>query len=79
MSANKTATLTRVGDDLALVLDAATLARLGMTADTPLRVTVAGGALTVTPLNAEGRAALFESALSTMARRYEKTMRRLAE
>ena len=59
----KETTLVRVGNTLALPLDAATLARLDVTADTPLRVTVADGSLVVTPLNAKGRVAMFTAAL----------------
>ncbi len=79
MTTDEPTTLTRVGDGLAVVIDAAMLTRLGITADTPLRVTVARGTLVVTPLNLQGRAALFDAALATMSARYEKTLRRLAE
>ncbi len=75
----KTRTLTRVNDGLALVLDDATLARLGINADTLIRVTEAGGTLVLTPMNRQGREAMFASALKAMSARYEKTLRRLAE
>ena len=71
--------LIRVGDQLALVLDEAMTKRLGITADTIVRVTEVDGSMTVTPLNQQGRAAMFAAALATMSARYEKTLRRLAE
>ena len=40
---------------------------------------MAGGTLTLTPLNQQGREAMFAAALATMSARYEKTLRRLAE
>jgi antitoxin component of MazEF toxin-antitoxin module len=79
MTSAKTHMLVRVGGRLAVVLDDATVQRLGMTADTPVRVTVSDGTLLIHPMNPQGRAALFESALRKMSARYEKTLRRLAE
>jgi hypothetical protein len=75
----ETQTLVRLGDRLALILDDGLLGRLGIKADTPLWVSVVEGTLVVTPLNRQGRSAMFEAALRTMSVRYEKTMRRLAE
>ena len=75
----ETQTLTRVGDRLAMVLDDALLARLGITAETAMTVTEAGGSLLITPRRDPAREAAFTTALGTMSKRYEQVMRRLAK
>ncbi len=81
-TSTETQTLTRVGDRLALLLDDALLARLGITAETPLKVTQAGGGLLVAPRPAVADPISddeFDAVVRQMMTRYESTFRRLAE
>ena len=47
-------TLTRIGDDYALIIDQAILDRLRITPDTPLEFSIAGEVLRVTPIAGSG-------------------------
>ena len=76
--------LCRHGDDLALVFNREMLDSLGIDEETPLRVSVTGTTVNVTPHLAddaasEDRKARFETALESTLTRYEKTLRKLAE
>ena len=71
-------TLKKHGNSQALVIDRATMEAMGITAETPLQVTVRDGSLVVTPtqvgIDAEG----FEASTQKILRRYDGMLKRLA-
>jgi antitoxin component of MazEF toxin-antitoxin module len=58
--------LTSVGDELALVLDQATLDEVGYTLDTVVELRVEAGSLVIAPVR--GEAPLSDSSLATLKR-----------
>ena len=73
-----TKTLTRHGNSLALVIDKPILELLRIDDETPLEISTDGKKLIIEPQNAE-REKKFRASLEKMSKRYEKTLRRLAE
>jgi hypothetical protein len=71
--------LERHGDDLALVTDQPILDLLKIDEKTKLRVEVNGTSLVVTPVGDSDRNAKFEEASADTFKKYDKTLRRLAE
>jgi antitoxin component of MazEF toxin-antitoxin module len=72
-------TLQKHGNSQALVIDKALLDAMGITPETPLQVTVSGGALVITPANVGvGRERVAES-IGKLRPRYGKMLKKLAE
>jgi antitoxin component of MazEF toxin-antitoxin module len=71
--------LTKHGNSLALVLDKPVLELMNIDADTPLEISTDGHRLIISPQRDEGRSRRFRASASKMAKRYEKTLKRLAE
>ncbi len=71
------ATLTPLGDEMALVIDRALLERLNIGSETPLEITTDGVALIVRPVTAGHRARVLELAERVMDV-HEATLRKLA-
>src|ERR1700712_953644 len=71
--------LTRHGNSLALVIDKPILDLLNIDADTPLEITTDGSRLVVEPQSDPERKKKFRKSVDKMSKRYEKTLRRLAE
>ncbi len=73
-----TTTLTKLGDDLALVIDKPTLESLGIDADTPLNVTTMGEQLIISREDPERRKR-FDEAFARTIKEYGSMLKRLAE
>ena len=71
--------LSKHGDDLALVIDRSILEQLGIDESTPLEISTDGQVLVVSPAQDAEHRKKFEEALEEGNRRYEQTLRRLAE
>ncbi len=71
--------LIKHGDNLALVIDQATLDLLGIDAETDLEVATDGQRLVVAPAAGSGRRAKFEAAQRAAHKRYGNAFKRLAE
>jgi len=71
-------TLTQHGNSTALIIDKPILEMLGITIDTPLRITTDGKSLIVSPVSDDDRTARFEAAWTRINRRYAKTFKKLA-
>jgi len=76
-------TLTKHGNSYALIIDKPILDLLKIDADTPLEITTDGVSLLVRPSGSksgakEQRDAKFKEALAWTNKKYEKTLRRLA-
>jgi len=71
--------LSRHGNRLALAIDPAVLASLGIDEHTPLEIFTDGEVLVVAPVRDEKRRKQFEQALADSNQRYGRTLRRLAE
>ena len=69
-------TLSAIGDSLGLIIDKPILDLLGIARDTPLEITIDGGALIICPIHAQ------DNALADSARRmmdaHAETFRKLA-
>jgi hypothetical protein len=82
MTTIENATLTPVGDRLALMIDDSTLELMGIDAKTPLRVQTDGRSLVISLQNGSTDSldeSKFQAAVRTMLTRYETTFRKLAE
>lgn len=73
-----TKTLTQHGNSLALVIEKPILELLKIDAQTLLEISTDGRKLIIEPRSPE-REKKFRASLEKMSKRYEKTMRRLAE
>ncbi|MEX0885743.1 MAG: hypothetical protein WD009_04810 [Phycisphaeraceae bacterium] len=71
--------LKKHGNSQALVIDRTMMEMMGITADTPLQVTIRNGALMVTPSNGGIDAERFEASTTKIMRRYDGMLKRLAE
>jgi len=71
--------LSRHGNSLALVIDRSVLELLGIDDRTPLEISTDGTALIIVPAKEKKRQKRFGDALAAANRRYEKTLKRLAE
>jgi antitoxin component of MazEF toxin-antitoxin module len=71
--------LTKHGNSLALVLDKPVLDLMKIDADTPLEITTDGQRLIISPQRDENRSKRFRASAAKMAKRYDKTLKRLAE
>jgi antitoxin component of MazEF toxin-antitoxin module len=72
-------TLTRIGDELTLVIDRALLDQIGIGADTLLDVRVDGQSIVITPVEETPRDRLLREAMEEAHRRYGRVFKRLAE
>ena len=70
-----------MGGQLALVLEGPTWERLGITAETLVRVQIDGRSLLISPVSAPDpiSGAEFAASVQKVMTRYEKTFRKLAE
>jgi antitoxin component of MazEF toxin-antitoxin module len=71
-------TLTRIGNDLGLVIDPQLLETLGIKGDTPLDIVAEGGALVVRPAVPDKKARIVAAADRIM-KVHAETLRKLAE
>lgn len=72
-------TLKKIGDEHVLVVDPALMEQLGITAETPLRLSLHGRRLLVEPSEAgEMSDEAFDAALNEVMRTHEGLLRRLA-
>ncbi|MDQ6693088.1 MAG: AbrB/MazE/SpoVT family DNA-binding domain-containing protein [Chloroflexota bacterium] len=78
MATTKRGHLVQHGDDLALVLDAETVERMKINADTSLQIVVDDASLIVTVRDEEHRAAL-HALMEEMNEQYGEAFKRLAE
>lgn len=72
-------TLQKHGNSQALVIDKALLDAMGITAETPLQVTVSGGALVITPANVGVGRERVKNTITKLRPRYGKMLKKLAE
>jgi antitoxin component of MazEF toxin-antitoxin module len=70
---------TRVGDDIALVLDAPLLEELGLDEDAEVEVSTDGQTIIVTPASGSARQAAFRNAADRINRKYSGLFKRLSE
>lgn len=71
--------LTRIGDDVGLVLDPGLLEQLGLDENSEVELSVNGDVLVVTPVGATLRDRKLRANLKTMDEQYANVFRRLAE
>jgi len=71
-------TLTQHGNSAALIIDKPILEMLGITIETPLRITTDGKSLIVSPVSDGDRTERFEAAWARINRRYAKAFKKLA-
>jgi antitoxin component of MazEF toxin-antitoxin module len=71
-------TLTRMGDELGLILDKSLLEQLGLGADTPLDVRVEGQTLVIRAAGEGERRARVREATEKMMDAHAETLRKLA-
>ncbi|BCV23824.1 hypothetical protein [Gelria sp. Kuro-4] len=72
-------TLTAHGNSAALIIDKPILELLGITLDTPLKVSTDGKSLIISPLRDAEREARFKTILEKINREHGATLRKLAE
>ncbi|HSI36721.1 MAG: AbrB/MazE/SpoVT family DNA-binding domain-containing protein [Phycisphaerae bacterium] len=72
-------TLQKHGNSQALVIDKALLDAMGITPETPLQVTVSGGALVITPANVGVGRERVANSIAKLRPRYGKMLKKLAE
>jgi len=72
-------TLQKHGNSQALVIDKALLDAMGITPETPLQVTVSGGALVITPANVGLGRETVAGSIAKLRPRYGKMLKKLAE
>ncbi len=73
-----TTTLRHVGDDLALILDPAALASLGIDDETSLEVSIDQHGIHIRPISGDHRSRVMASALKMMEI-HDETFRKLAQ
>jgi len=72
--------LTPHGNSAALIIDKPVMELLGITMDTPLKITTDGTSLIISPVkDADEREARFREALERVNERHGETLKRLAE
>jgi len=71
--------LSKHGNSLALVIDRSILELLGIDEQTSLELSTDGEALVIAPVRDKARKKQFEAALASSNKRYEKSLKRLAE
>ena len=71
--------LTKLGDDMALVIDEAILGSLRIGPETPFEITTDGRSLIVTPVRTEEEREAFRGALDEVNRRHGEALKRLEE
>ena len=71
--------LTRIGDDIALVLDQTLLEQLGIDENSEVELETSGEVLVITPVRATEREKQFRDAMEKIDRQYEGVFRRLAD
>ena len=72
-------TLKKHGNSHALVLEKPLMEALGVSAETPLQVTVSGGSLIITPVNVGLGDEAVKSSLARLRPRYSKMLENLAK
>ena len=72
-------TLTKTGNSLAIVLDKPLLARLGISAKTPIEVSTDGQVIVLSPVRGRARKAKLKRVTEDAHERYAGVFRRLAE
>ncbi|MGQ9532462.1 MAG: AbrB/MazE/SpoVT family DNA-binding domain-containing protein [Desulfotomaculales bacterium] len=72
-------TLTAHGNSAALIIDKPILELLGITMETPLKITTDGRSLIISPLPDAERTTKFRRALDKVNAEHASTLRRLAE
>jgi len=72
-------TLKRHGNSMALVIEKPMMEALGITAETPLQVTVNGNALVVTPANVGVGPERMKAITKELRKRYGPMLKRLAD
>lgn len=72
-------TLQRLGNSSALVVDRAIMDLMGISQDTPLKLTVQGRKLVVEPMSSEDRKAHFKKQMETTGRKNAELFKRLAK
>ena len=72
-------TLKRHGNSMALVIEKPMMEALGITAETPLQVTVDGNALVVTPANVGVGPERMKAITKELRKRYGPMLKRLAD
>ncbi|MGB9866519.1 MAG: AbrB/MazE/SpoVT family DNA-binding domain-containing protein [Bacillota bacterium] len=71
--------LTPHGNSAALIIDKPVMELLGITMDTPLKITTDGRNLIISPMTDPEREARFRQALKRVNEKHGETLRRLAE
>lgn len=71
--------LTPHGNSAALVIDKPVMELLGITMDTPLKITTDGRSLIISPIKDPEREVQFREALKRVNERHCETLKRLAE
>lgn len=72
-------TLTTHGNSAALIIDKPIMELLGITLETPLKISTDGKSLVISPLKDADREARFQEALQRVNRQHEDTLRKLAD
>lgn len=72
-------TLTKHGNSHALLIERGVMEQLGITADTPLQLSVTGDQLVVTPVHVGVGTEQVKDAMDTVRKTYGDTLKRLAE
>lgn len=72
-------TLVQHGNSAALIIDKPILELLGVTLETPLKITTDGTSLVISPLPNSDHEAGFEAAMQRINNKHAKVLRRLAE
>lgn len=72
-------TLTTHGNSAALIIDKPIMELLGITLETPLKISTDGRSLVISPLKDADREARFQEALQRVNRQHEDTLRKLAD
>lgn len=71
--------LTAHGNSAALIIDKPILELLGITMDTPLKITTDGRSLVISPLHNTGGEEKFRKILESVNAKHKDTLRKLAE
>jgi antitoxin component of MazEF toxin-antitoxin module len=71
--------LTPHGNSAALIIDKPVMELLGITMDTPLKITTDGRSLIISPIKDPEREVRFREALRRVNERHGETLKRLAE
>lgn len=72
-------TLQKYGNSYALIVDKAVIDAMGISADTPLRVTINGNSLTARPASAGYGPEEVDALMDEIERDYGRAMKRLSE